>query len=65
MTDFEPRFSADVYEAYIARAHADRAKFIASMLARVPGLVRKLFHRTPAPKVGSTNAMATACGARA
>jgi hypothetical protein len=64
MKNLDHRFSADLYESYIARAHAERAAFVAEMLGRVPGLVRKLFRRAPAPKVGATNAMATACGAQ-
>jgi hypothetical protein len=64
MNNLDPRFGTDLYEVYVARAHVERAKFVADMLSRVPGLIRKLVHRAPAPKLGATKAMATACGAR-
>jgi len=63
MKTLDHEFSFALQQAIIARAQAERAAYIADLLGRVPGLVRKLFHRTSTAKVGATSAMATAYGA--
>jgi hypothetical protein len=64
MKEFDDRTSFELQQAIIARAHAERAAYMTQLLGRVPGLIRKLFHRAPTAKVGATKAMATAYGAR-
>ena len=64
MKNIDDRFSFELQQAIIARAQAERAAYMLELLGQVPGLVRKLFQRVPARKVGATEAMATAYGAR-